>query len=122
MGQKLVTVGASAIKLLEWNDFRVELSVTMLPTTLIAGNTGRVHVGVGQVPNSVAGDPNQGDALAQSDSLKFSESFPGDPTVPHNEIWAIATIAGQVVRVFEEVFDPSKPTRAIPVRQVPGGP
>src|SRR5712692_4299463 len=117
MGQKLVTVGTSPVRLSEYNAYRVAVSVTMLPTTLIAGNTGRVHVGVGLVPSTVAGDPNQQDSLAQADQLKFSESYIGDPSVPKEIIWGLATIAGQVVRVYEDSFDPTKPPRAVPVRQ-----
>jgi hypothetical protein len=121
MPSKIVTVGITAVKLLEWNDYRTQATVTMLPTTQIAANSGRVHVGIGLVPTPTPGDPNQGNSLAQSDRLGFTEAYPGDPAVPKNEIWGIASIAGQVLEVFEEVYDPTKPTRAIPVRDVGRG-
>ncbi len=121
MPSKIVSVGLTPVRLALWNDYRTQIQVTMLPTTLVPGNTGRVHVGVGVVPNTVAGDPNQGDAIAQADQMGFSEAYPGDPSVPHQDLWALATVAPSIVEVFEESYDPAAPPRALPVRVI-GGP
>lgn len=74
----------------------------MFSTGIAAGNTGRVHIGRGFVPNSTVGDPNSGDILVQGSEMSESKSYP-EENIHQAEIWLVASAAAQQVSV-EETF------------------
>jgi len=101
MAQRRYSIGTSPEIIANQNDKRASLSITMLPTSIEAGNTGRIHVGKGFPPSSTLGDPNQGDPLIQGEQVQEQEQFPDDPSLHKGQWWAVASIASQILIVDE---------------------
>lgn len=74
----------------------------MFSTGIQAGNTGRVHLGRGFVPNSTVGDPNSGDILVQGSEMSEVKEYEKDE-IHRGEIWAIGSIAAQQISVEETI-------------------
>lgn len=103
MGQKRVTVGTTPVILVNGNDKRGSIGVSMPPSAVESANTGVVYVGKGFVPSATAGNPNTGDPLTQGSQFQDVEQYAGDPSVFKGQLWAVADTAGQIV-VVDETF------------------
>src|SRR5712692_1824017 len=102
----IASIGTAAKRILEYSPYRTNLQIFMLATDRIAGNTGVVFIGVGFPPTAVNGDPNQGKSLKSAGSITWQEAYPGDPSVPKLEVYAIADSANQIIEVIEDRYDP----------------
>jgi hypothetical protein len=100
--QQFYSVGTTPVKILERRSTRNGWRVTMFSSGIVAGNTGRVHLGRGYVPNSVVGDPNSGDILVQGSEMSEAKAYK-EEEVYTGEIWALGSIAAQQISVEEEV-------------------
>ena len=67
----------------------------MLPTGVAAGNTGKVFIGLGLIPNAVVGDPNQGEILISGAETGQTKAYDTDPSVWKGIIWAVADTDNQ---------------------------
>lgn len=74
----------------------------MLPTGVAAGNTGKVFIGRGFIPNAVVGDPNQGEILIAGSVIDDEKGFVGDTKPYKGIIWAVADTANQECTFDEE--------------------
>ncbi len=111
----ILSVGTGVIAALWDNLFRTAWSITMPSTTKIAGNTGRVHVGKGAVPNTTLSDPAMGIILIGGENVTEKEAFPGDPNVFKGTIWVVASVAAQIIEVEEDISEVPIERRAAPV-------
>lgn len=96
-----VSVGTTPTLLLNPNRKRNFWSVTFLPTDIVSGNTGRVHVGKGYQPVATVGSPQQGEILLQGGEVGDEAKYRGDTSVFKGQVWAVASAADQVVEVNE---------------------
>lgn len=85
------------------NPDRIFLSILMLPTSIAAGNVGRVHVGQDATPTATVGDPTQGDILVGGTELVEEENFPNDPSVFTGAVIMVASAAAQYVLIDERL-------------------
>lgn len=107
MAQRQFTVGTTAVLLARDRTQRAAINISVLPTSVAAGNTGVVYIGKGFVPTAVIGAPNVGDPLIQGSQFTESASFDGDPAVFNGQYWAISDTAGQILVVDEVIADVS---------------
>ncbi len=107
MSQKRIVVGTAPILLSNGNKRRASLAITMQPTSIETGNTGRIHIGKGFPPSATLGDGNQGDPLIQGGQITESAQFSGDPSLFQGQWWAVASVADQVL-VIDETFAPDQ--------------
>lgn len=116
---RIITVGTDAVQLLAANPARVAWTVIMPATTIEAGNTGRVNIGLGFQPTTVVGAPDQGFILTASDQLRDAKVYEKDPSVWRGDVWARASAAGQRVWADEAVTsqlpitEPTPPEAAV---------
>jgi hypothetical protein len=104
MPQRRYVVGTSPVLIANDNKARASISITMLPTAVESGNTGRVHVGKGFIPTATLGAPNQGDILLQGTTISDVPQFEGDPSLFKGQWWAIADTPNQILTV-DETFE-----------------
>lgn len=107
MAQRRYSIGTSPEIIANDNARRASLVITMLPTSIEAGNTGRVHIGKGFPPSATLGAGNQGDPIVQGGQISEGPQFPEDPSVHKGQWWAVASAAGQII-VVDEVTAPKK--------------
>lgn len=100
---RIVTVGTTPAQLLADNAYRTSWAVIMPSTGKEAGNTGRVHVGLGFTPSSNVGAPDQGILLTQNEQTGEERIQAEDRSIHRGAIWAVASIAAQRVWVRETV-------------------
>ena len=103
MAQRRFSIGSDPVLIANSSENRVSIAITMLPSSIEPGNTGRVHIGRGFPPSATLGDPNQGDILIQGQQIIEQEQFPNDPSVFKGQWWAIASIGNQVLVVDEVI-------------------
>ena len=120
MTDLIAVVGTTTKQIVMPRINRTGLQIIMLSSDRIPGNTGTVFIGVGFPPTAVNGDPNQGKTLKAGGSITYQEQYPGDPSIPHSEVYAIADTANQVIEIIEDAYDPDLPPRAVPVVVVTG--
>ena len=99
---KTRTVGTDPVQLLADNEDRHAWAVIMPSSTLIAANTGRVHVGLGFIPSSVVDAPDSGLILRAGFQLGDQIEAGLKREVYKGAIWARGSAAGQVVQVDEQ--------------------
>ena len=97
-----IRVGTTAKLLLGPNLTRRGWTATFPPTQLFAANTGRIHLGLGFIPSTVVGAPDQGFVLIPGSFIGDEKLWEQDKGVYRGEIWAIASVAGQLLWVDEE--------------------
>lgn len=100
---RILTVGTEAVLALGGNEERTAWSVIMPTTTLEAGNTGRVHVGLGTIPGTVIGAPDQSFILTSGDQVGDQKLYAEDLSIFRGQIWLRASAAGQRVWVDEAI-------------------
>ncbi len=71
---RTITVGTNPIQLLHPNANRLRWTITYTPSSIAAGNTGKLFVGRGFIPNASVGDANQGDVLNAGSSIEEKKS------------------------------------------------
>ena len=102
-------VGTIAVLLKNANPKRTKFRVTMQPTSIDAGNTGRVHLGFGFQPTATVGHASQGFILIAATIL---EEPVGERVIEayfKQSVWAIASAADQSVIVEEYTEEAPKP-------------
>ncbi len=82
---------------------RAKFSILFIPSSIVAGNTGRIHVGKGFVPTSTLAAPNQGDVLNAGASIEEKEDFPSDDSLFRGQVWVIASAADQEI-ILEQIL------------------
>ena len=103
MAQRRYSIGTTPDLIANHNPKRASLVITMLPSAIESGNTGRVHVGKGFPPSATLGAPNQGDPLVQGGQIQESSQFRGDPSFYKGQWWAIASATGQIITVDDMI-------------------
>jgi len=98
---RLVVVGTTPMLILTHNPHRRGWSIDFPSTAIFPSNTGIVFIGRGAPPTTNLGDPTNGDILIGGASISEYEQYPNDPSVYRGEIWAAASIDGQVILVNE---------------------
>ncbi len=69
---------------------------------IIAGNTGRVHIGRGYQPSTDLTSPIIGDIVNPGGETREAKAFKED-RVFNGDLWLVATVAAQVVIVEEDI-------------------
>ncbi len=100
---RIRTVGTDPVQAMGDNDGRRAWTVIMPATSIVAGNTGRVHVGLGFIPSTVVSSPAQGFALVAGEQIGDEMIFEGDISVYRGSVWLVASVAGQVVWIDEAI-------------------
>ena len=103
MAQRRYAIGTTPEIIGNHEKDRSSMSITMLPTAIESGNTGRIHVGRGFPPSAVLGATNQGDVLVQGGQILDVAQFPKDPSLHKGQWWAIASAADQIIIVDENI-------------------
>lgn len=80
---------------------RVRWTIEFMPASIVAGNTGKVFVARGFVPNAVVGDPNQGDVLNAGASIEEKKQYADDSLPYKGSIWVVADTANQQCTIDE---------------------
>lgn len=101
MAQRTITIGTSPVLLANYRPSRSSISVSMIPTSIQAGNTGVVYVGKGYPPTATSGSPQCGDPVNQGTQFAETAQYVGDSSLFTGQLWATADTAGQVVVVDE---------------------
>lgn len=101
MSQRQYAVGTDPVLLAQDNPNRTSVSVSMIPSSIAAANTGVVYIGKGFPPSAVIGAPSSGDPISQGSQFAETEQFVNDPSVFRGQIWAVADTAGQLIVVDE---------------------
>jgi hypothetical protein len=96
------TIGTTPVLALMGNALRIAWRVTMPSSAIIAANTGRVHVGRGYQPSTDLTSPIIGDFVTQGGETREAKAFKED-RVFVGDLWLIASVAGQVVIVEEDL-------------------
>lgn len=99
---RTLTVGTSPIQLLHPNAKRVRWTLTFTPASIAAGNTGKIFVGRGFVPNATVGDANQGDVLNSGSSIEEKKAFDTDSLPYKGAITVVSDTAAQQITVDEQ--------------------
>ncbi len=92
------------------NKNRVRFVIEFTPSSIVAGNTGRIYIGRGFIPSATIGDPNQGDVLNSGSFIEESAAYVGDTMPFKGALWAIADAANQQITYDEEDASPSPTT------------
>lgn len=103
MAQRRYSIGTSVEIIANYNSKRASITITMLPSAIESGNTGRVHIGKGFPPSATLGANNQGDPLVQGGQITEVAQFKGDPSLFKGQWWAVASAAGQIITVDEMI-------------------
>lgn len=98
---RTVTIGTTVTLLANANPARRRWSLQFVPSSIIAGNTGKVYIGRGFTPTATDGDANQGDVLSAGSSIEEKKAFPDDVLPWKGMLWFVASAAGQIL-VFDE--------------------
>ena len=98
----LVTVGTSPVQLLPPNAYRTQYLIVFPSSAKIAGNTGIIYVGVGQVPTATGGVGQFGHSMLGGETFGETAQYPSF-AVTKDAIYAVASIASQIVEVYEVV-------------------
>ncbi len=106
---RTITVGTSAIQLLHPNANRTRWTLTFTPSSIAAGNTGKIFVGRGFVPIATVGDANQGDVLNAGSSIEEKKSYKEDDQPYKGAVWIISDTASQQITVDEQQSDTITP-------------
>lgn len=104
MAQRRILIGTTPELIYNSNPRRVRWTFQFVPSSIQAGNTGRVHVGKGFPPGTVLGSPNQGDVLNAGSAMEERAQFPNDPSHYTGQVWATASAADQEC-VVEEILE-----------------
>ena len=88
-------IGTTAVLISSPNAGRERWSLQMLPTSIAAGNTGKIFVGRGFIPVPTVGDPNQGEILVSGSAVGDTPAYEGDEGIWKGYIWAISDTASQ---------------------------
>ena len=108
MAQRQISVGLTPTLLANGNELRTAISVSMIPSSIVAANTGVVYVAKDSPPAASAGGPTSGDPITQGAQWAEVGQYAGDPNVFKGQVWAIADTAAQLV-VIDETSGPPKP-------------
>ncbi len=117
----ILIIGTSPRLALASNPTRRGWTVTFPPSTLIAANTGRIHLGLGFIPSTVLSSPVQSFVLLPGGFIGDEKLWEQDKGVYRGEIWLVATIANQVVWVDEEWVQGAETPPEGPTVTVPAG-
>ena len=94
--------------LLNANPRRKRLEIQMPSTVVNAGNTGRIHIGLGFQPETNVESTNSGEQLARGSAI--NEPQLGTLAEKYKQsVWARSTIANQTLVYSEEVEPEAKP-------------
>lgn len=96
------TIGTSPVLILKGNPNRFSYTIIMLGSNIASGNTGTIFIGQGFQPTATVGAPNSGHAMTAGDTFGETKSAQQD-AIYDGDIYAVATIAGQYIEIFEVV-------------------
>lgn len=96
----IVTVGTTPIKILEYNEKRTQYLIVYPSTGKIAGNTGTVTIGIGQIPSATGGAGQQGHIMIGGETFGETAQYPNF-SVSKEAIYAVASAATQIIEVFQ---------------------
>ncbi len=105
MAQRQFSVGTTPVLLANGNAKRTAISVSMIPSSISAGNTGVVYVLKGAPPQASVGEPSSGDPISQGSQWQEVGQYTGDPNIYKGPLWATADTAAQLVVVDETTED-----------------
>lgn len=105
MVQARFSIGTSPVLIVPANKKRSSITVEMLPTSIESGNSGIVHLRFDSAPTITVGDPSQGDLLLQGNMFNMVENYEYDPGVLKGNLYALASIAGQIIMVTETTHE-----------------
>lgn len=99
-----ITINKNTLVRIDPNAKRARWTVTFTPSSIAAGNTGKIFVGRGFTPNPTVGDPNQGDVLNSGSSIEEKAGYPGDPSVYTGTVTFVSDTDGQQITLDEQSF------------------
>ena len=98
-----ITVGTTAVLLLNPNPKRRYFLIQFISTSIDAGNTGIVFIGRGQQPTAAIASENSGEMMTQGSAIEEIKSFEGDPRPFKGALWALSDTASQELEVQEDI-------------------
>lgn len=105
-----IVVGTAPIQLLHPNINRIRWTVQYTPSSIASGNTGRIFIGRGFIPNATVGDSNQGDVLNAGAGIEEKKAYQTDTLPWKGNIWIVSDTASQQVTFDEQSEVPAPPT------------
>lgn len=99
---QIFTVGTKPVLILNGNPRRFSYTIIMLASNIASGNTGLVFIGQGFDPTATVGGQNSGHAMAGGDVFGETKSALQD-AIFNGSIYAVASVADQIIEVFEVV-------------------
>ena len=101
MATRTLTSGVPTM-ILNPNAQRRRLVIQVLSTNVVAGNTGRVHLGYDFQPQTAAGNPAGGDILTQGAYVDKNEGVGTLAPAHKGQVWANAQVTDMVIDVAED--------------------
>ena len=91
-----ISIGTTPIIILQPTKMRAPWELQFIPSSIIAGNSGKVFISRGSVPSATAGDLSQGEVLTAGAVTGGGRQ--GDIDVPANprEVWAVSDTSNQI--------------------------
>jgi len=87
------------------NAKRRRLLIQMLASAIASGNTGRVHIGYGQQPQVIVGDPASGDVLTQGSYVDKNEEQGTMGPANKLSVWIRPVTDSATLEIAEEITD-----------------
>lgn len=102
----IILVGVNPVQVAKRNPRRASISVQMMPTSIQAGNTGKVYGKFGSAPTAsdTSGTWDFTLVAGAADGSNVAEG--ADRANDERELWLVASAAGQYVNVVEKYLPP----------------
>ena len=97
-----IVVGTTAVQILRPNKGRKKWYIEFIPSSIIAGNTGLVFIGIGNPPGSAVTATSYNEVLNSGSATYRNATVASTEREIQEAIWAIADAADQVINVSEE--------------------
>lgn len=98
-----LTIGTDPVQVLKPNSKRIKWEIQVLPSSIIAGNTGLVFVARGHAPGSVTALNTLDETLNAGASTTENLMDGSSKDRVQEEVWLISDTAGQIVNVSEDI-------------------
>ncbi len=99
-----LTINKNSLVTLPANPKRSKFYIVFTPSSIAAGNTGKIFVGRGFTPVATVGDPNQGDVLNAGSEILETAQYSGDPNITTTGITIVSDTDGQQITIDDQAF------------------
>ncbi len=99
-----IIINKNSLVTLPTNPKRNKFLLEFTPSSIAAGNTGKIFVGRGFTPVPTVGDPNQGEVLNAGSEILETANYAGDPNVTQSSITIVSDTDGQQITIDDQSF------------------